>query len=399
MIHAVVQDSDTRVVEVLGKILEREAQVSVKTASAWDDTTRLAAARAGSVVVLGPNTTDADLAQVLRLTRDQPGTTFVQVADTVDARTLQNAMRNGIRDVVAVEDAEVELPAAVQRAHEFAIQEIPPPAARSGPAKHGRVITVFGPKGGTGKTTVATNLAVQLVESGASVVLLDASVRFGDCAAFLRLRPERTLFDLAGVPGEIDTSLIEGVLTEHSSGIRVLAAPTDALDAEKLDGDTISKAIRALRRVFDVILVDTAPALDDFTLVALAEADVAFLVTSLELPAVKNAKLCLSTLDRLHLGLEKVHIILNRANSKVGFPPDEVSRALGRDIVATLSSDVAVPRSVNNGVPVHAENRKAKIARELGSLAEQVSSDLLGDSGNKKGRFAIPAVNPRMTEA
>jgi pilus assembly protein CpaE len=260
------------------------------------------------------------------------------------------------------------------------------------------VISIFGPKGGTGKTVVATNLAVLLAEAGVATVLLDASVRFGDCAAFLRVRPERTLFDLASVAGDVDESALNSVLATHGSGLKMLCAPNDPLDAEKLDGDVITRVIRGMRKSFDVIVVDTAPALDDFTLAVLSTSDIAFLVTSLDLPAVKDAKLCLTTLERLRLGMDKVRIVLNRANSNVGFPADEVARALGTEVVAKLPSDVAVPRSVNSGSPVHAENRRSGIAKDLAKLADDLRKELLPENAGSK-RLGSPIASMRARPA
>ncbi|MFN2491025.1 MAG: hypothetical protein ABR529_15090 [Actinomycetota bacterium] len=148
------------------------------------------------------------------------------------------------------------------------------------------------------------------------------------------------------------------------------------LEAESLDGALLTRAIEGLRKSFEVIIVDTGPALDEFTVSVLAECDLAYLVTSLELPAIKDTKVLLAAFDRLGLDIDKVRLILNRANSKVGFPPEEVAKALGRRTVADLPSDVAVPRSVNNGVAVAVENPKAKISRSLEELSTSLRKEL-----------------------
>jgi pilus assembly protein CpaE len=382
MIQVAIFEKEQSIRSILSENLAGAAQIDATAVGSWSELRELLGREPGTVVVLGPSSDYSDTAQVPVASRDFPGTGFILVVDQIDARLLQNAMRSGISDVIAAEDMETELSPAIERTYETGAAELM--RSGSGPSRNGKVVSIFGPKGGTGKTVVATNLAVLLAEAGVSTVLLDASVRFGDCAAFLRVRPERTLFDLASVAGDVDEVALNSVLVTHASGLKMLCAPNDPLDAEKLDGDVITRVIKGMRKAFDVIVVDTAPALDDFTLAVLSTSDIAYLVTSLDLPAVKDAKLCLSTLERLRLGMDKVRIVLNRANSNVGFPADEVARALGTEVVAKLPSDVAVPRSVNSGSPVHTDNRKSGIAKDLAKLADDLRKELMPEEAESK---------------
>jgi pilus assembly protein CpaE len=400
VIHAVVHDRDPRVSSILVELLSRAPELDlVESTDDWALLRKNVALHMRSVVVLGPEATDADLKQVLAVAREYPGVAFVQVVDVVDAQVLKNAMRHGIRDVVAVDESEAELAPAVVRGHAMVESELGARRQRPEESANGKVVTIFGPKGGTGKTIVATNLAVLSAEAGVSTGLLDAAIRFGDCAAFLRIRPERTLADVAGVQGELDEPALRSILSTHGSGLRVLCAPNDPLfDAEKIENKAVSRAIQALRKSFELVVVDTGPSLDAFTLEALAECDLAYLVTSLELPAVKDAKLCLVALEKLHVKLDKVRVILNRANSKVGFPPDEVGKALGRRVVAELPSDVSVPRSVNNGVGLHTESPKAKISKGLSDLAANIRKELLSADQPAASRSRLSRV-PRPSPA
>ncbi len=140
----------------------------------------------------------------------------------------------------------------------------------------------------------------------------------------------------------------------------------------------MTRAIQGLRRSFDIVFVDTAPALDQFALAVLAECDLAYTVATLELPAVKDAKVLLAISRNLGIDLAKLRIILNRANSKVGFPPSEVSRALGRGFAAELPSDIAVPRAINGGVAVALDSPKSKISKSLLKLSEELHVELNG---------------------
>jgi pilus assembly protein CpaE len=393
VIPVVIQDKDPEVTGILMEILAADGSLGpVRSAGAWDDIRRTVAAQPNSVVVLSPDLIDSDFEQVLRLNTDIPGAAFVQIVDVVDPGILQKAMRHGVRDVVAVAEAETELAAAIQRAHALVEAETRPRSHAE--EVRGRVITIFGTKGGTGKTTVATNLAV-LLQENASVVLVDANVSFGDCSAFLRVRPERNLLDLAGIPGDLDDLVLAGVLTDHESGLQLLCAANDPLGVEKLDGSVITRAIKALRRTFDIVVVDTGSALDVFTEAALAECDLGYLVTSLDLPAVKDAKVCLSTFERLNLGTEKIRVVLNRANTNVGFPPSEVAKALGKEVVAELPSDIAVPRSINNGVAVATDTPKAGISKALSKLAQDVTKELWPAAQSEGGLSILRHLRPK----
>ena len=383
MIPVILQDKDAEVTGILMEILAGDPTLGpIKAITAWEEIRKAASGQQNPVVILSPDLFDVDFEHVLRLSHDLPGVAFVQIVDEVDPVTLQRAMRHGVRDVVAVTQAEEELATAVQRA--FALVEAETRPRDQAEEAKGKVITIFGTKGGTGKTTVATNLAMLLAKSS-SVVLADSDVSFGDCSAFLRVRPERNLLDLAGIPGDLDDLVLAGVLTEHESGLQLLCSANDPLGVEKLDGSVITRAIKGLRRMFDLVVVDTSSSLDVFTEAALAECDLAYLVTSLELPAVKDAKVCLSTFERLNLGTEKIRIVLNRANTNVGFPPAEVGKALGKRVIAELPSDIAVPRSINNGVAVATELPKATISKALAKLSQDIVKELWPASQSEGG--------------
>jgi len=378
LIPVIVLDKDRQISAILAQILSRSTTVGpVQAVEGWDGLTRSLGSQMRSVVVLGPSMDEADLKASSGVARSHAGTAFVHVTDSVDVDRLQVAMRFGIREVIAVQNSEAELLSAVERAHSVttaAINAVPPPRNDA----RGKVVAVFSTKGGTGKTVVATNLAVLAAKSGLRTALFDASVWFGDCAAFLRVRPERTLGDLAGISGPIEEDAFRSVLTRHDSGLQLICAPNDAFDAEKLDGSLLTRALQGLRRSFDIVFVDTAPALDQFTLAVLAECDLAYAVATLELPAVKDAKVLLAISRNLGIDLAKLRIILNRADSKVGFPPSEVSRALGRGFAAELPSDIAVPRAINGGVAVALDSPKSKISKSLSKLSEELRAELIG---------------------
>jgi pilus assembly protein CpaE len=220
-------------------------------------------------------------------------------------------------------------------------------------------------------------------------VLVDANVAYGDCAAFLRVRPQRTLMELASIPGDFDESALKSVLTAHESGLQLVCAGTDPLAAESLDTGLVTRLLNALRQQFDLVVVDTSSNFDAFSQAVLADCDLAYLVTSIELPAIKDARVCLSTFDRLGLATDKIRVVLNRANSKVGFPPEEVDRALGHKIAAKLPSHISVPRAINSGVIVSLDNPRSPVARALDRMASSMNQELFSNGHKKTRKLAL----------
>ena len=155
----------------------------------------------------------------------------------------------------------------------------------------------------------------------------------------------------------------------------------------------------ALRRSFDLVVVDTGPTFDAHVATVLETADLSYLVTSLELPAVKDAKLCLSMLEHAQLNMERVRVVINRSDSKVGFPLEEVARAISCGIAAKLPSDIAVPRAVNRGVSVEEESPRSKIAKALRKLSADMRDELLGAEEPQAVRsLARRVMKPRLSE-
>jgi pilus assembly protein CpaE len=392
VIRVAVYDKDPRLAALLLEVLRRDRECEpLGAALSIDDVRRTFSVHPGCVGIFGPSVQPEELSVAPDLIRTSPGSSFVQVVDQLDAKTIRASMRYGIRDVVAIPDVETELGLAIQRAHEMAAA-LAASSARPEMNAHGRVVTVFSTKGGTGRSTVATNLAALLAKAGTSTLLLDASRRFGDCASLLRLRPDHTLSDLVGV-ANLDDSIMQAVATPHESGLALLAAPIDPLEGSALSADLLSTVIKRLRELYQVIVVDTNASLDDFSTAALTSADLALMVTSLDLPAIKDAKLCLSVLDRVGVAPERVRVILNRANSDVGFPPGEVAKALGHAIAAGLPSDVAVPRSINEGVPVLWHSPKAKFTKAFRKLGDEVRRELalVANEPEQRALFLRPA--------
>jgi pilus assembly protein CpaE len=234
----------------------------------------------------------------------------------------------------------------------------------------GRIVTVFSAKGGAGKTTVATNLGAALADKGArSVCLVDLDLQFGDVAIVLQLFPENTIADAVPLGQELDAAALQTLLTQHSPGLAAVIAPTDPSQAAEVTAPLVARLLELLRRQFDFVIVDTPPAFDDQVLAALDASDLVALVATLDIPALKNLKLTLETLDLLNYPKDRIRVLLNRSDSKVGLSLAEVEKTLRSPISAQIPSSREVPASINRGTPLMLDDPKHPVSGAIRGFA------------------------------
>ena len=324
------------------------------------------------VVVLGPQvelTAALALADGMRLSR--PSTSVVLVRDEVDALVMRDAMHAGIRDVVPLKDTDA-VRAAVDRAYQLYLALRGP----GGAMHQGRVVTVFSPKGGVGKTTVSVNLALALADKGArKVCLVDLDLAFGDVAITLQLFPSHTLEHAIGSEDAIDAPLLESLLTRHADSVMVLAAPSHPDVRERVTPMLVSRILKALRDSFDYIVVDTAPAFDEQTLTALDETDECLIIATLDVPTLKNVKVALETLEMLDIARGHRHLLLNRADDEVGLAADRVESILGMEIAGRVGSSMEIAAATNAGRPIMRENPHHPSSQALRELATRLTGE------------------------
>ncbi len=250
--------------------------------------------------------------------------------------------------------------------------------------RHGKIVTVFSPKGGTGKTVTATNLAAACAKfEGRKTLLLDLDLQFGDAAIMLGIEPEKTIYDLVVAPGELDTEKLAGYTTKHACGLEVLPAPLRPEDAELVTEAKLGRLLEVARESFDVIVVDTSPFFHGPMLATLDRTDELLLLCSLDVPTLKNLRLALQTLDLLSFPKQRVRIVLNRSNSKVGMKPNEVEGALGMKVRFEVPSDRAVPLAVNRGNPVVLADESADVSKAIRAMAKELFP-ALKEEGKKR---------------
>ncbi|MFN8148033.1 MAG: AAA family ATPase [Candidatus Nanopelagicales bacterium] len=325
-------------------------------------------------VVLGPSVDQQDvfaLAEEMRLKRPSLG--VVMVRRRIDTAVLSDALRSGVREVVQERDLG-GLATAVRRQREIAArlrEQIETGTEGAERQHHGQVITVFSAKGGCGKTTLATNIATALAESGkGTVALVDLDLAFGDVAIALQLFPTHTIADAVPIGEDLDGPALASLLTSHRSGLQALVAPMEPSAADLITTPLVSRILDILREDFDYVVVDTPPALDDHVLAAFDHSNVVALLATLDIPALKNLKLTLETLDLIGFPRDRLKIVLNRSDSKVGLSLSEVEKTLRAPIVAQIPSSRDVPASTNRGVAIVSDDPKSPVSIAIRSFID-----------------------------
>ncbi len=327
-------------------------------------------------VILGPSVplgAAVALADTMRVMRPTLG--VILVRDAIDTSVLAEALRSGMREVVPLEDL-AGIGLAVQRArslHEALTNAMPGPAS---PVDNGKVITVFSAKGGVGKTTIATNLAVALADGGAEVCIVDLDLSFGDVAIALQIFPTRTIADTVAMQANLDSQGLDHLLTNYREGVYALAAPVgpDAKDA--ISAQLVGEILRLLRERFAYIVVDTPPAFDDQVLTAFDESDLIVLIATPDIPALKNLKIACETINLLNIPREKLRVVLNRADSRVGVSPDEVAASLQMAITTSIPSSRDVPGSVNRGELLFLSDARHPVSQSIRGMAKEAIQSL-----------------------
>jgi len=253
-------------------------------------------------------------------------------------------------------------------------QRQPPP-----PEELGKVISVFSPKGGTGCSTIATNLAIALqTETEARVVLVDGSLQFGDIAVLLNLKPVRTIADLVPHMSELDGELIHSVMIPHSSGIKTLLAPPRPEMADLVVPDHMKRILEELKKTFDFIIVDTWTSLHDLVLTIMDVSDRIVLITTPDIPSIKNTKLFFEVTEALGYPPEKVFLTINKVDRRSSIRAEDIETGIKHPVAATLALDerVATP-AANQGAPFVFSAANSAIAQGMVDLAHQLLDTLV----------------------
>jgi len=335
-----------------------------------DDVDGLLSGRGHSAVVIGPTIEMATAAALAERVRSaHPATTVVLIRHDLAPEVFAQAMQVGIGAVVAADDPGA-LNTALSRAKGTweSINGPTDPGERDG-----RVFTVFSPKGGVGKTTMAVNLSVALAKTHAEVCVVDLDLAFGDVAITMQIIPEHTITEAAESEQDLDYTLLRQLLTRHESGITILAAPTHPEGRDLVTASLTRRVIQTLRRHFDYVVIDTPPGFDDQVLGAFDETDECVIVVTLDVPTIKNTKVALETLDLLRLVPNGRHLILNRADEEVGLSSANVEEILGMKVSVSLPSSTAVASATNHGRPIVLSKPDHPVSKAIDVFARELA--------------------------
>ena len=239
------------------------------------------------------------------------------------------------------------------------------------PVAQSEVITVFAPKGGAGKTTLATNLGAILAGEGHRVCVVDLNMAAGDLAISLQLDPVRTLADAVLMAGHLDAAAVASLLTRYRPGLEILLAPVAPGDAEKVTAALVSELLGVLRSMFRYVVVDTAAHLSEHVLAAIDDSARLVLIATPDMPSLKSLRATRDVLEALSYPKVARSIVLNRSVANIGLGPEDVLRVLRAPIAALIPSSRAVPASINSGTPIALSNRRHPVSRAIARFAHE----------------------------
>ena len=328
---------------------------------------------AENLVVIGPRAATGEalgFASALRMVR--PAVGVILVREQTDVDMLNQALQSGVREVVQAGD-HAALAAACRRSRDVSWRILAATTIdRSGQTVDGKIITVFTAKGGVGKTMLSINLAVVLAQRGANkVCVVDLDLSSGDVAISLLLDPVRTIADAVSMSGHIDTTGAASLLTPYRAGLEMLLAPVNPGDAEKVPPSLVGELLAVLRTMFDYVVVDTPPQLSEHVLTALDASAHHVLLTTPDVPALKNLRVVLDVLDMLSYPAEIRSVVLNRAEAKLRLSQEDVERVIRAPVAAQIPASRAVQISINKGVPITLANPRHPVSKAITAFVRQ----------------------------
>jgi len=382
--------ADTR--ENVRKLLQFESDVDVVGAArSGKEGIQLSQELDPDVVLMDINMPDIDgISATETIRQKSPQVQVIIMSVQNDQNYMRRAMLAGARDFLTKPPMGDELISAIRHAGEMSRSERSKSAqVRLGSGisgvgqisgagvvsfTQGKIVTIYSPKGGTGCTTIAVNLAIALHNEDTHVVLVDGNLQFGDVAVFVNEQGKNTIVDIAPRVDELDPEIIQSIMIKHEpSGIHILAAPQRPEMAEKVTADEFLKILDYLKKMYAYVVVDTASVLTDITLSAIDASDALVLVTTQEIPAIKNTRLFLDLSQTMGIVRERIVFTMNRFDKRIAITPERVGENLKQEVkvVIPLDERVVIP-AVNRGVPFMLDNKSQPVARGIFSLAEAV---------------------------
>ena len=391
-IKVLIVDDIAETRENIRKLLQFESDVNVVgTARTGQEAIDLSSDLEPHVVLMDINMPDMDGIMATELIRQQaPWVQIVILSVQGDPNYMRRAMLAGARDFLTKPPTIDELISAIRRAGAMSIDErgkaeamAAPSSSDGGPMKgggrmgvDGRIIVVYSPKGGTGCTMVATNLAVSLQSDECQVVIVDGNLQFGNVSIFFNESSKNHIGDLAPRVDELDNDVVEEVLIDHAdSGVKILAAPPKPEFAEEVTGEQFQQVLRYLRRLFPYVIVDATSALTEYTLSAFDVADLVVVISTQDIPSIAGTKMFLDLAHALGIPAANLVFVMNRYDKRINISPERIGESFKKkiDVVIPLDSRTVIP-AVNRGIPfmVDSKMNAMPIGRALQTLADLI---------------------------
>ncbi len=380
-------------VPFLQGLVGASVEISRKWDPAWRDAQPIEVVRATiaptpDIVIIGPTVPEAvALEWAGAFDREQPdvGTLIIAPA-TPDL--LMGAMRLGVREVVPPNASGDQIREAVDRLLTAASRMKTARPVTESASRENKVVTVLSAKGGSGKTVVATNLALGLnAQSPGEVVLVDLDIQFGDCGSTIGIEPEQTLADAALNASVLDATTLKVFLSPHPSGLFLLGPPQSLVDAAEITTQQIKAILDLLVGIFDYVVIDTSSGIDDHAITAMEFSTDLLLVTSSEVPSVRAMRRQVETLDTIGMTRQARHFVINRAGTRVGLRTSDIEQTVGLEASIEIPSSRGVVMSTNQGNPVIVGNPKDPAARAMQEMVDLfLPEEAAEDSRGKRGR-------------
>ena len=402
MIKVLIVDDIAETRDHLTKLLAMEQTVEVAgSASSGEEAIQMAMDFRPDVVVMDINMPGMDgIAAAELISQRLPQVAIIMMSVHGEAEQMRRSLQAGAREFLVKPFSSDEFSETIKRVYDReearrhqiqASMPAGPVVAAPDPDIDHQVIAMFSPKGGSGRTTIATNLAIAIKQqTGARVALLDANLQFGDVGVLLNLNPKTKSIVDAADGGELDADLVESVLIDHSSGIRALLAPPSPEGADLITPASLLTVVGHLRTMHAYTVVDLPAGLNDHSLAIMEVSDQIVIMAALEITAIKNLRLFLEVADQLGYERSKLRIVMNRSDTTQGIRLGDVEGSIRRSIDATIVSDgrLAV-LAVNRGVPFVISNPESPLSRDVNRLAQTLIGDTIATAEEKPNRRGI----------
>lgn len=407
-IRVLIVDDIAETRENIKRMLSFEQSIEVIAAARTGrEAIEQATATDPDVIIMDINMPDMDgITATTEIKKKLPYVMVVILSVQSDPSYMRRAMLAGARDFLTKPPMIDELTDAIKRAGKVSHEErtknkdASPPSDNSTPIQinqreaPGKIISVYSPKGGSGRTTLATNLAISLKTENNRVALIDGSLQFGDVAVFLNEQGKNTILDLAPRVNELDPEIVQEVMLTHKiTGIDVLAAPPqpDLAIFAKVNGEQFGMLLEYLKRIYTYIIVDTATALDFIWGATMEASSLVVLVVTQDIPSIKNTSSFLKMAELEGIKRDKFMVVMNKYDRRINIPPERIGEILRQPLSLSIPfDDKIVGSSIIRGTPFMVDNKTQPIGKSIQALADMVKEKI-----TKLEAVEVPNTNKR----